>query len=73
MWGVKIGYVTWTDGPAASNTDHSGLTLETGVSEYAGGLSMRRTRGLSGYKNFFISLFEGFVNEFKRWSFRWAS
>ena len=73
MFYRTIGLVPWTEGVGPATSDHSGLTIDQGLSEYGGGLSISATRGLSGYRNFFISLFEDFINEFKWRTFRGAS
>ena len=44
-----------TNGNAPSTSDHTGVSLHTGVTEFAG-TSVRRTRGVSGYINYFIGL-----------------
>lgn len=67
MFYRTIGLVPWTAAAGAATSDHSGLTIDQGLSEYGGGLSISATRGLSGYRNFFVSLREFYEKLLQIW------
>ena len=46
---------SFTEGAGSGTSDHSGVSLRTGVTEITG-VSKARIRGVSGYLNYFIGL-----------------
>jgi hypothetical protein len=42
-----------TSGTGPTTSDHSGVSIHTGLTEYTG-VSVRRNRGVSGYVNYMV-------------------